>query len=93
MPKERVAEPMLPIDLILPRLEQFHFPGKVCESSRGDPDFRRFEFRCHQIAYVNDIAESHYNIPVTINALMRAFEYPPSRVQAALAHGLDEPGQ
>jgi hypothetical protein len=42
---------------------------------------------------VNDIAESHYNIRVTINALMRAFEYPRSRAQAALAHELDDPGQ
>jgi hypothetical protein len=42
---------------------------------------------------VKDIAESRYNIPVSINALMTASACPRSRVQAALAHGLDEAGQ
>jgi hypothetical protein len=42
---------------------------------------------------MKDIAESRYNILVSINALMRAFACPRFRVQAALAHGLDEPGQ
>jgi hypothetical protein len=93
MSGESAAEPALLIDLILPRLEQFCFLGKVCQFLREDSDFRRLEFRCHQIAHVKNIAESRYNIPVTINALTRAFDCPRSRVQAALAHGLDEPGQ
>jgi hypothetical protein len=42
---------------------------------------------------VKDIAESRYIIPVTINALTREFDCPRSRVQATLAHWLDEPGQ
>jgi hypothetical protein len=42
---------------------------------------------------VKDIAESRYNIPVCINALTRAFDFPRSRTQAARAHGMDEPGQ
>jgi hypothetical protein len=42
---------------------------------------------------VKDIAESRYKIPVTINALTRAFDCPRSRVQTALAHWLDDPGQ
>jgi hypothetical protein len=42
---------------------------------------------------VKDIAELRYNFPVSINALMRAFAFPRSGVQAALALGLDEPGQ
>jgi hypothetical protein len=65
----------------------------LCKLVRGDPDFRRLESRCHQIAYLKDIAESRSNIPVTINALTRAFDYPRFRVQAALVHRLDEPGQ
>jgi hypothetical protein len=40
-----------------------------------------------------DSAESRYNIPISINALMRAFECPRFRVQKALAHWLDEVGQ
>jgi hypothetical protein len=42
---------------------------------------------------VKDIAESRENIPVSINALTRAFGCPRSRVQAVLARGLNEPGQ
>jgi hypothetical protein len=42
----------------------------------GDPDGRAAAFRHHQIAFVKDIAESRYNFPVSINALMRAFDCP-----------------
>jgi hypothetical protein len=39
---------------------------------------------------VKDLAESRYNIPVSINELTRVFDSPRFRVQAALAHGLDK---
>jgi hypothetical protein len=42
---------------------------------------------------MKDIAESRYNIPVSINVLTKAFDCPRSRVQMALAHGLDDPVQ
>jgi hypothetical protein len=43
------------------------------------------------IAYVKDVAQSRYNILVSMNALKRAFDYPRFRVRLALAHRLDEP--
>jgi hypothetical protein len=42
---------------------------------------------------VKDIAESRYNIPFSINALTRIFDFPRFPVQVALAHKPDEPGQ
>jgi hypothetical protein len=42
---------------------------------------------------VKHFAESDHNIPTSINAPPRAFDYPPSRVKAALAHGFDDPGR
>jgi hypothetical protein len=45
------------------------------------------------MACVKDIAGSHYNIPVTINALTKAFDCPRFRAQETLAHELDEPEQ
>jgi hypothetical protein len=90
---ETTARPAIPLDIILPRLELLCFSGQVCKFFEGDPNCRRLECRCQQIAFVKDIAESRDNIPVSINALMRAFDCPPSRVQAALAHGVDDPGQ
>jgi hypothetical protein len=42
---------------------------------------------------VKDIAESRHNIPVSIKALTRASDCPRFRVQAALAHTLDETGE
>jgi hypothetical protein len=42
---------------------------------------------------VKDIAEWRYNIPLSINILARVFACARSRVKAAPAHGLDEPGQ
>jgi hypothetical protein len=41
---------------------------------------------------VKDFAESRFNIPISINALARAFDYPRCPVKSALAHRLDEPG-
>jgi hypothetical protein len=90
---ETAAAPALPIDIILQRLELFYFSCQVCKFLQEDPDFRRLELRCHQIAYAKDMAESRDNIPVSFDALTIAFDCPRSRVQAAFAYGLDEPGQ
>jgi hypothetical protein len=43
-------------------------------------------------AFMTDITESHSNIPVSINALVRAFECSRSSIQPALTHRLDELG-
>jgi hypothetical protein len=45
------------------------------------------------MAFVKGIAEWRSNIPVSINALTRAFDRPRFRVQVALADDLDEPCQ
>jgi hypothetical protein len=82
-----------PFDIILACLELLCFSSQICRLLQGDPNCRRLEFWCHQIAFVKDIAESRYNIPISINALTRAFDCPRFRVQAALAHRLDDPGQ
>jgi hypothetical protein len=74
MSAEPVAVPALPLDIILPRLERFCFSRQVCRFLQGDPDFQALAVRCHQIAFVMDIAESRYNKSLTINALMRAFD-------------------
>jgi hypothetical protein len=42
---------------------------------------------------VRDIAESRYNVSVSINDLAKAVHYPRCRVKAALEHGMDLPGQ
>jgi hypothetical protein len=42
---------------------------------------------------VKDIAEFRYNIPVSINALTKAFACQQCRVQVTLAYGMDEPVQ
>jgi hypothetical protein len=39
------------------------------------------------------MAEREHNIPISIDALARAFDCPRSSVQAALAHGLKPPGE
>jgi hypothetical protein len=75
------------------RLETFCFRGRVYKFAQREADFRRFEFRCLQIAFVKDIAESRYNIKISIRAVVRAFDCLPSHVQSAFAHELDEPGR
>jgi hypothetical protein len=92
-PGETFAALAVPLDLILPLLELFCFSGHVCKFLQGDPDFRGLESRCQQIAFVKDLAESGDNVPVSINALTRAFNCRRFHVQAALAHGIDEPRQ
>jgi hypothetical protein len=43
------------------------------------------------IVYVRNIAEREHNIPISINAMVRAFDFPRSSVQSALSHGLEPP--
>jgi hypothetical protein len=93
MSGETTAAPGFPRDIILPHLELFCFSGQVCKFLHTDPNFRRLDFFCQQCAFAKDIAKSRHNIPVSLNALTRAFDFPRSRVQAAIAHRLDEPGQ
>jgi hypothetical protein len=54
--------------------------------------FFKIYFGCQQIAYVNDIAESQSNIPISINALARTFDCQRNRVKAALEHDMEPPG-
>jgi hypothetical protein len=91
--REATAGPTLPLDMILQRLELFGLSRQTCKFLQGDPDFPRLEFRCQQIAFVKNLAQSCSNIPVSINVLIRGFDYPRSRAQAALVHELDDPGQ
>jgi hypothetical protein len=67
MPGDTATAPLFPLDVILPGLELFCLSGQVCRFLRRDENSRRLEFRWQQIAFVNDIAESRYNIPVSIN--------------------------
>jgi hypothetical protein len=55
--------------------------------------FQQFQFRCQQIVYVGDIAEREHSIPISISALVRAFDCPRSSAQSAFALGLEPPGE
>jgi hypothetical protein len=68
------AAPALPLEILLPRLTEFWIPRTVSNILRKDAIFQTIEFRCQQIVSVRDIAESQHNIPLSINALARAFE-------------------
>jgi hypothetical protein len=68
-------------------------PQRPCFPSISSGDASNCSVFHEKSAFLKDIAESRDNIPVSIHALMRAFACPRSRVQAALAHGMDEPGQ
>jgi transposase len=61
----------------------------VCQIFRKDAIFQQSQFQCQQIAYVRDIAKREHQIPISINALTRAFNCPRNSVQSALAHGLE----
>jgi hypothetical protein len=85
--------PGLPLDIILPRLAECCISRTLCQILHKDAIFREIEFRCQRSAHVPDIAEGEHHIPFSINALARPFECPRSRVQPALAHSLESPGQ
>jgi transposase len=68
-------------------------PTRFGQIFRIDTTFQQFQLRCEQLFYVRDIAEREHNIPISINALVRAFDCPRSSVQSALAHGLEPPGE
>jgi hypothetical protein len=74
MPHGTAAAPALPFQILLPRLAEFCIPRTHCNILREDAIFQKIEFRCQPIADLRDIAESQHNIPLSINALARAFE-------------------
>jgi hypothetical protein len=67
----------------------------LCQIFRKDAIFQQIQFRCQETACIRDIAEREHQIPIpmSINALARAFNCPQSSVQSALAHGLELPGE
>jgi hypothetical protein len=87
------AAPALPLEIFLPRRAQFCIPPDLCQIFGTDTIFRQFQFRCRHIFSVRDIQERRHNIPISINALARAFDCPRSSVHLALAHGLESPGE
>jgi hypothetical protein len=92
MSAETAAAPALPLQVLLPRLAECFLPKPVCKSLQKDAIFQQIQFRCQQISYVHDIAESQHGISISTNALAKAFDCPRSRVKSALAHGLEPPG-
>jgi hypothetical protein len=82
----------VPLEILLPYLAEFCNPKSVFKFLRKDETFQTIEFRYRQITYVSDIAEFQSNIPISINALTRAFNRPWSRVKSALDQQLDLPG-
>jgi hypothetical protein len=87
------AAPALPLEILLSRLAQFCIPRGLRQIFCKDTTFQQFQFRCQQIVYVRDIAEREHTIPISINALARAFDCPRNSVQSALALGLKPPGE
>jgi hypothetical protein len=68
------AAPAPPPEILLPRIAEFCIRRSLCDIIRKEAIFQKLESRCQQIADVRDIAESQHNIPLSINALARAFE-------------------
>jgi hypothetical protein len=67
------AAAALSLDILSSRLAKFYIPRPLCQILRKDATFQEIEFQCQQIAYLRDIAEAEHNIPISINALVRAF--------------------
>jgi hypothetical protein len=80
MPQGTVAAAALPLYILVPRLTELYIPRTLCQILRKNATFQEIELRCQQIAWIRDIAEGEHNIPISINALARAFEFPRSRV-------------
>jgi hypothetical protein len=90
---DNAAVPALLLDILLAHFTKFRVPRTLCWLLRKDATFQEIEFRCQENVYVRGIAEGEQNIPISINALTRAFECPQSRVHSAFDHGLKSPGQ
>jgi hypothetical protein len=93
MPQGTATAPAPPPDIFIPRVTEFCISGILCQILRKDTSFQEIEFRCQQIDDVRAIAEREHNIPISFNALARAFECPRNRVESVLAHPLESPGQ
>jgi hypothetical protein len=69
-------EPALPVEVLLSHLTEFCIPRFACNSIQKDQIFQKIELRCEQIANACDVAELPQNISISINALVREFEWP-----------------
>jgi hypothetical protein len=81
--RARAPAPARALEIFFPRLAQCCVPVRVGKFRQQDADFQRPEFRCQQIAFVNDIAASRHNIPTLTNDLAGALDCPRSRVKSA----------
>jgi hypothetical protein len=93
MSQGSAAAPASPLEILFPSLAGFCVPRPLCQISRKDATFQQIQFQCQRLAYVRDIAQREQQIPISINALARAFNCLRSSVQLALAYGLELPGE
>jgi hypothetical protein len=68
-------------------------PRTLSQSLCKDGTFQEIKSRCQQIADVREISKGEHDIPISINALERAFECPRSRLRPTLVHGLESLGR
>jgi hypothetical protein len=68
------AAPALPLEILLPRLAEFCMPRTLGDILRKEATFQKIGFPLQKIADAGEIAESQHNIPLSIDALARAFD-------------------
>ena len=91
MSEETAAAPAIPLEILMPRIEQYCLNPRATRLLEHDDEFRGLQFRCHQIYYFHHFATTQLKIPISTRAMRRAFDCSHDRITQALAHGLEPP--
>jgi hypothetical protein len=91
MSEDTAAAPAIPLETLIPRIVQHCLSARSARLLERDVEFRGLRFRCHQIYYFHNFATTELQIPISIRALMHAFDCVRDRVTQALLHGLEPP--
>jgi hypothetical protein len=80
-----------PLEIFLPGLAKLCVPTRGCRFLRQDAIFQKIESRCPLIASVRDITEVRQNIRISINEVMRAFNFLSDSLKSMLKHDPELP--
>jgi hypothetical protein len=88
MSQWRVADLALPFQIVLSYLTEFSISRSISKFFWQNAIVKN-RIQMQQIIYVHGIAEVKYNIPISINTLMKIFDYSRNSLKSALEHDLE----
>jgi hypothetical protein len=91
MSENTAAALAVPVQALLPCLEQHCLGDQTTRLLERNEDFANLQWRCHETCSVHHFVTATLNLPISLDGLACGFECKRGRVLSALAHGLEPP--